>query len=193
MGKKSSIDLLPDAVKDALNAWLRDPAITQGEATERTNALLNEYGHDQTISRQAVNRYDLRLREVGKKLIQGREVAKMWIDRVGAEPQGQVGKLVNEMLRNIAFDLALSLQDQELTEENAPQIVGVVKELSLTIQRLEMAASVNVKRDQEIRDQARALAMEEAAAAAESSAKKAGLSRKAISEIKHSILGIGSA
>lgn len=163
MARPSSIDKLPDDIRSALNAWLRDPSITQGEATERTNALLEEFGHDETVSRQAVNRYDIRMRKVGQKLQQSREVSKMWIDRVGAEPQGQVGKLVNEMLRNIAFDLALNLQEKDLTQDNAPEFVSILKELSLTIQRLEMAASVNVKRDQEIRDQARALALEEAA------------------------------
>jgi HD-GYP domain-containing protein (c-di-GMP phosphodiesterase class II) len=110
----------------------------------------------------------------------------MWIGSLGATPQGQVGHLVNEILRTLAFDISLKLQDMELTEESMPEVVGQLKHLSLVAMRLEKAASENVKREAEIREQAKL----EAAAAAEKVAKKGGLSTESVQELRRAILGV---
>lgn len=187
MGRQSTIDRLPEPAREALNSFLRDPAITQEEATERVNDLLEELGlAEHKVSRYAVNRYDLKMREVGERLRQSRQVAEMWIAKLGAAPQGQVGHLVNEILRTLAFDLSLKLQNGELTEEAMPAVIHMLKELSLSVMRLERASSENVKREREIRDQAK----QEAAEAAEKVAKRGGLSDAAAADIRSAILGI---
>lgn len=186
MPKPSSIDLLPESVREALHEWLRDPGITQGEATERTNALLDELGIEQNISRQAVNRYDLKMRDVGAKLQQSREIAKMWIAKLGAQPQGQVGQLINEMLRTLALDVTLAAQSGELDPEDAPEVAKMLKNMAIAMERLEKAASENVKREEEIRARAAA----EAAEKAEEGLKAQGMSKASIDTIKREILGI---
>ena len=154
MSRPSSIDRLPGEVREALNGWLRDPGITQTEATERLNALLEELGVENQVSRHAVNRYDLRMREVGQRLRESRQVAEAWVGRLGAAPQGKLGHLINEMLRTLAFDLTLKMQEGELTEESMPAVIEQLKQLSLSVVRLERAASENVQREAEIRRQA---------------------------------------
>lgn len=175
MSRPSTIDILPQAVRDQLHAWLRDPGITQIEATDRANALLEALGVEQRLSRQAINRYDLRMREVGEKLRQSRQVAEMWIGKLGAAPSGQTGHLINELLRTMAFDLTLKLQEGELTEESLPGIIDMLKQLSLSVVRLERAASENVKREAEIEKRAREQALQAAAERVNSAAQDRGL------------------
>jgi hypothetical protein len=189
MGRQSTIDRLPAETREALNAWLRDPAITQEQATERLNGLLDEIGQPELkVTRHAVNRYDMRMRQVGERLRQSRAVAEMWIAKLGAQPQGQLGHLVNEMLRTMAFELTLKLQEGELTEESMPAVIDQLKQLSLSVMRLERAASENVKREAEIREQAR----REAADAAEKVARQGGLSTESVQELRRAILGVRS-
>ena len=169
MGGPSSIARLPEDVREQLSAWLRDPGITQREATARANELLALLDQP-PLSKSAVNRYDLRMRAAGERLQQSREVADVWVGRLGAAPQGKLGHLVNEILRTLAFDVSLKLGDQPLTPDTLPGVIQQLRGLSLSAARLERAASENVKRDQEIRRQA----AEELAAAAEKEARHTG-------------------
>jgi hypothetical protein len=188
----SSIDLLPDAVRQKLQELLADRRCTQAEAVERINAVLAELrtrdalpdGAPERVSKSAVNRYYLDMAAAGEKLRQSREIAQVWIGKLGAAPQGQVGNLVNEILRTLSFDMALLLQRGEVDAENAPAVVEMLKGLSLTMQRLEQAANLNVKREQEIRKQA----LEEAADAVDATAKDAGVSAETIARIRRDVL-----
>jgi len=168
--QQSSVDRLPEDIRDKLNELLRDPRVTQLTAVRKINAILEEEAEagrlpddaPKKMSYSSVNRYAVKMKEVGDKLRQSREVAKMWIGKLGAAPQGEVGNLVNEILRTLAFDMALLLQDGTIDEEAAPGVVKMLKGLSLTMQRLERASSENVKREKEIRSQAREEAKQEA-------------------------------
>ena len=164
MSQPSSIDRLPSEVREALDGWLRDPAITQTEATERTNALLDELAAQQPegkpaeyVSRQAVNRYDQRMRVACERLAQSRQVTEVWADKLGSVPAGQFGHIVTEMLRMLVFDLACqiqALQDRVIDEKSLPGIVATANKVSLMAQRLERSSEIAVRRDREIKRQA---------------------------------------
>lgn len=186
MGKPSTIDRLPADILDRLQELLRDPRISQLEATARINEILEEDGHAERLSKSAVNRYDLSMRKAGEKLQQSREVAKMWIGKLGAAPQGQVGNLVNEVLRTLAFDLSLKLQDAELSEESIPGVIGNLKALALAVQRLEASSTMNVKRETEIRKQA----LEQAAEAVEDEARAQGMDAEQADFWRRKVLGV---
>ncbi len=155
MPRPSTIEQLPPDILEQLHALLRDPRVTQLDATARINAILAEDGSEARVSKSAVNRYAVKMDEVGERIRESRQVAEMWIGKLGAAPQGQVGNLVNETLRTLAFDLSHKLMSGELSEESMPATITMLKELSLSVMRLERASSENVKREQEIRDQAR--------------------------------------
>lgn len=161
MAQPSSIKRLPPDILEQLQELLRDPRVTQLDATHRINEILAADGHPERVTKSAVNRYDLQMREAGDKLRQSREVAAMWIGKLGAAPQGQTGLLVNEILRTLAFDLSLKLQDAELNEETIPGVIDQVKALALAVQRLEASSTLNVKRETEIRQQERERLKEE--------------------------------
>jgi len=157
MAQRSSIERLPDDIRDKLHELLRDPRVTQLEATKRINAILEEEGLPDRVSKSAVNRYAAKMEEVGAKLRQSREIAKMWIGKLGAAPQGEVGKLLNEMIRTLAFEMTLNLS--EGTIEAEPKML---KDLAIAIERLERAATTNLKREQEIRAREREAAKKDA-------------------------------
>ena len=188
MPRPSSIDRLPPDILEKLQELLRDPRVTQLEATRRINAILEEEGRSERVSKSAVNRYAQRMEQVGERLRQSREVAEMWIAKLGAAPQGKLGHLVNEILRTLSFDLALTLQKGEIEAEEAPAVAKMLKDMAIAMERLERAASENVKREAEIREQAR----REAADAAEKVARQGGLSADSVQAIRRAILGVRS-
>ncbi|MCJ8285116.1 DUF3486 family protein [Halomonas sp.] len=155
MARTSTIERLPEDIREQLQALLRDPRVTQLAATEQINAILEAEGHDDRLSKSAVNRYAMRMNEVGERLRQSREVAQMWIGKLGAQPQGEMGNLINEMIRSLSFDVSLMLSEGEITADSLPGMIEMLKDLSLTTARLEKASSENVKREAEIRRQAR--------------------------------------
>lgn len=187
-GQQSTIDTLPDEVKAVLDGYLRDKKITQKEATRRTNLLLEELGHPQRVSKSAVNRYSQDMEEAGAHLRESREVAKQWIGSLGAVPQGEVGLLVNEIIRTMSFDVSLFLRRGTLDGETAPETVKMLKDLALTMMRLEKAASDNLKRDAEIKKNA----LEDAARTMSRSAKQAGVSEETIQIIRRDVLRMAS-
>ncbi|MHB1183383.1 MAG: DUF3486 family protein [Desulfobulbia bacterium] len=186
MGQPSSIERLPEDILEKLQELLRDPRVTQLEATAKINEILVDDGYQERVTKSAVNRYDLKMREAGDKLRQSREVAKMWIGKLGAAPQGQVGNLVNEILRTLAFDLSLKLQGEELTAETLPGVIDQVKALALACQRLEASSTLNVKREAEIRKQA----LEKAATAVENAAVQQGLNAEQAAFWRQQVLGV---
>lgn len=154
MPQVSSIDRLPEDIKAQLQQLLQDKRITQLDVTAKINALLEADGHEERVTKSSVNRYAQRMEEVGAKLRQSREIAQMYIAHVGAAPQGQTGLLINEMLRSMAFELSLKLQDVDLEDpENMSATIDQVKALALAVQRLEQSATINVKREAEIKKQ----------------------------------------
>ncbi|MBN2060713.1 MAG: DUF3486 family protein [Deltaproteobacteria bacterium] len=181
MAQRSSIARLPEDIREKLQELLRDPRVTQMEATERINAILEEDGHPDRVSKSSVNRYAVRMEEVGAKLRQSREVAKMWIGKLGAEPQGEVGKLLNEMVRSLAFEATM-----EMAEGSEPVPPKMIKDLSIAIERLERAATTNVKRDDEIRKRA----LEDAANAVEAAATEQGMSEDQAEFWRKKVLGV---
>jgi hypothetical protein len=192
MPKPSTIECLPADILSQLQQLLQDPRVTQLDATAKINEILAADGHPDRVSKSAVNRYAVRMEEVGAKLRQSREVASMFIAHVGAAPQGQTGLLINEMLRSMAFELCLKIQEADLEPESMSATIDQIKALALTVQRLEQSATLNVKREGEIRKNEREKALQDAANTAVVEVKKGGLSDEAADQIRRKILGIPS-
>ena len=187
MGRISSIHKLPENVREALNGWLRDPGISQTETAERTNALLEELGLEERVSRKAVNRYDQRMRAIGQRLKERREVADLWIGKLGSKPGGKVGHLVVEIIRGLAYDLSSKLEEEGLEGKQVPQVIDQVSKLALMAQRVERASGLSVTREETIRRSER----EKAAEVAEKTlSNQKGISSDTIDTIRNRILGV---
>lgn len=188
MTRPSTIERLPPDILDQLHALLRDPRVTQLDATARINVILEEEGHEDRVTKSSVNRYKVRMDELGARIRESRQVAEMWVAKLGAAPQGQIGNLVNETLRTLSFELSHKLISGTLNDESMPGTVKMLKELSLSVMRLERASSENVKREQEIRDQVKREAVE----VLEKVSHKGGLSAATKENFRRELLGIPS-
>ena len=178
MPRKSRIDRLDPELRKLLDKLLQDPAVSQLEATREVNVYLKAEGED-PLSKSSVNRYSQRVEKVGQKMKESREMAGVLINSLGAAPQGETGKLLNEMLRGLVFDVLLVQQSGD--KDVSPKALSA---LARTLQRLEAAATVNVKRDAEISRQAR----EAAAKDAGDEARKQGLSSEKAQQIIDRVL-----
>jgi hypothetical protein len=183
MAKKqpSTIDLLPPDIKEQLQELLRDPRVTQLAATAKINEILAQEGHQERVTKSSVNRYAVRMEEIGSKLRQSREIADMWVGKLGSQPAGQVGHLLNEMVRTLAFDAAM-----QLSEGDAPVAPKMLKDLSIAIERLEKASSENVKRAADIEKRA----LSDAAKRVESAAVQQGMNADQAAFWRQQVLGV---
>ncbi|MGQ5745855.1 hypothetical protein HMPREF3138_21040 [Serratia sp. HMSC15F11] len=182
-GRPSKVDLLPEAIRDALHQMLRDKRHTQEEIREAINSLIDQHElpDDMQLSRTGLNRYASRMEAVGSKIRASREMAEIWAAKLGSAPTSDVGKLLMEFVKTLAFETSMALAETEKTVE--PKALG---QLALVAQRIEAAQMVSHKREKEIRQ---AFA-EEAAATAEKIVSQAGLSADKAADIKRQILGI---
>lgn len=185
---KSKIQQLPDDIRSQLAAMLRSGSMSQKDILAEVNKLIVESGlpPEEQISRTGLNRFSKRMAEAGSRMEQAREVAAVWTSKLGQAPTSEVGKLLQEFVRTMAFETSMKMMDASDGEEGKmidPKSLG---QLALVIQRVEQAAMTSHKVEKEIRTAFAA----EAANAAEKIVKQAGLTAETAAKIKQQILGI---
>jgi len=164
MARPSSIEVLPQDVLENLQALLRDPRVSQMEATRRINIVLEEQNHPERITKSALNRYAVKMDKVGEKLRQSREISEMWIAKLGNAPQGKTGQLINELTRTMIFDVNLQLMEKMSNGDDIDleSTMSVLKDVALSVARLEKAASLNEDLKAKVRQQERERVAEDA-------------------------------
>ncbi|EEQ4409487.1 DUF3486 family protein [Escherichia coli] len=184
-GRLSKVDLLPDSIREQLHQMLREKRHTQEEIREAINALIDEYNlpEEMQLSRTGLNRYAIRMEKVGAKIRASREMAEVWAAKLGSAPTSDVGKLLMEFVKTLAFETSMSMAEGD--KPVAPKALG---QLALVAQRLEAAAMTSHKREKAIRD---AFA-QEMAEKTEELVRTGGLSGGAADTIKREILGISA-
>ncbi|MDB6374425.1 DUF3486 family protein [Photorhabdus bodei] len=182
-GRPSKIDLLPQAIRDQLHSLLRDKRHTQEDIRAAVNELIDEEGLPDTlkISRTGLNRYASRMETLGARIREGREIADVWVSRLGSAPSSDVGKLLQEFVKSLAFETSM-----KLAEGGEPVEPKALSQLALVAARIEQAAMTSTRREKEIR----AVFAAEAAEQTETLVKQAGLTAEAAADIKRQILGI---
>ncbi|NOI14824.1 DUF3486 family protein [Vibrio hepatarius] len=185
--RKSKVNLLPEEIRDSLNEFIRSGSMTQEAIREEVNKMIDEAGlpEDAKLSRTGFNRYAKRMADMGARLRQSREVAEVWISKLGEAPTSDVGKLLQEFVRTMAFETSMKLM--ESAEQDGEVIAPkALNQLALVVQRIEQAAMTSHKVEKEIR---KAFA-EEMADKTEQVAKKAGLTSETVKMLKAELLGI---
>ncbi|EET3117826.1 DUF3486 family protein [Escherichia coli O9a:H30] len=184
-GRLSKVDLLPDSIREQLHQMLREKRHTQEEIREAINVLIDEHNlpEEMQLSRTGLNRYAIRMEKVGAKIRASREMAEVWAAKLGSAPTSDVGKLLMEFVKTLAFETSMSMAEDD--KPVAPKALG---QLALVAQRLEAAAMTSHKREKAIRD---AFA-QEMAEKTEELVRTGGLSGGAADTIKREILGISA-
>ncbi|EGQ9150155.1 DUF3486 family protein [Vibrio parahaemolyticus] len=186
--RKSKVELLPEEIRNTLNVFIRSGNMTQKDILEAVNQMIDEagLGDDAKLSRTGFNRYAKRMEEMGQRLRQSREIAEVWVSKLGDAPTSDVGKLLQEFVRTMAFDTSMKMMEASEGEDGeviSPKALG---QLALVVQRIETAAMSSMKREKEIR----AAYAAEAAEKTEAVAKKAGLTAETVKMLKAELLGI---
>ncbi|MEZ8682354.1 DUF3486 family protein [Vibrio alginolyticus] len=187
VNRKSKIELLPEDIRVQLNVLIRSGDMTQKDIRDAVNQMIEEAGlpDDAKLSRTGFNRYAKRMEDMGQRLRQSREVAEVWITKLGEAPTSDVGKLLQEFVRTMAFETSMRLmEDADEKQEVIPP--KALNQLALVVQRIEQAAMTSHKVEKEIR---KAFA-EEAAEQAEQIVREAGITDETVQSVKNKILGI---
>lgn len=148
-GKPSKVDLLPAAIKTKLDQLLRDNKMQQTDILKAVNLLIDDagLGDELKLSASGVNRYSTQMETIGHDIRQAREMAEMWVAKLGTAPTGDVSQLLMEMLRTQSFRLLVKANENP-DDVLDPKTIG---ELALGIQRIEKASILNMEREKEIR------------------------------------------
>jgi hypothetical protein len=170
---RSSIDELPDAVRDAVHAAIRDGRATIDEIV----SLIERHGA--TASRSAVGRYTKKFQDRMAEYRQAQEMSRVWVDALGSEPEGDVSRLLNQMLVGVATNTVASMSGEEVD----PKDLAVLAKASRDIASAE---KLNAERVLKLRQEVARQAADTAARVA----KKGGLSAVAVQELRREILGI---
>lgn len=181
MGRRSTVAALPRELVEACNGLIRD-----GHTIEEILAALQGMGAQ--VSRSAVGRYVKSARESMEKYRQAQEVARVWVDKLEAEPSGDVGRLLPEMLRVVAFQTLTQMGEAEAST-GAMDVMLLAKALK------DIAGATKTNVDVElqlrrVREQTQAKA-DAAAAEVEQMTRQAGMSEALVSTIRSRILGVG--
>ena len=149
MGQKSSIDRLPQNLREKLIELLQNPAVTQKEIVE----LINAEAGEAVVSRSSVNRYKLRMDKFAAKSREAREVADAYIEKYGTENRNKLGKVVNEYIKLMVFDLTTELEElKDADGEIKPEdLADIIYKVSRAIKELEQAEKLNAQREAEIK------------------------------------------
>ena len=176
MGQKSAVDRLPEDLRKRLIELLNRPDVTQLEIVDAINAEAGE----PLISKSSLNRYAQRMKKFAEKNRQAREVAEAYLEKYGSDTRNKLGKVVNEQIRLVAFDLISELEELKESEEVSPKLMTeVIFKVSRGLKELEQAEKLNAEREDEIRK----TVLAEAAAKLEQVGKKKGISQEAMKAI----------
>ena len=174
MGQKSTITRLDQRVRAEVDRLIREDAYTLDEI------LAHLHGLGGRASRSALGRYVKNARAQMDRYREAQEIAKVWVKKIDDDPEGDVGRLVAEMLRIVAFQMS-----GDLGEAKGAKPADVML-LARAIKDLAAADKASTDREFKIRDRV----LQEAAREAGEAVKGAGLSQERVDELKSRILGL---
>lgn len=183
-GRASKVDLLPPNIKTQLAMMLRDKQYSQAEILQEINDLIADCGLPESmqLSKTGLNRYASRMEKFGAKIRQSREIAQVWAKQLGETPQTDIGRLLMEAVKTMAFELTLNADEKGIKD---PKFLN---QLALISQRIEQAESLSFKREQAIRQET----IKRAAEAVEEAAKETGASMEDVTKMVKAIYGLES-
>lgn len=171
MAGKSSIKQLDPQIKAAV-----DEAIREGRQTiDDIVSLIVQMGGE--ASRSSVGRYKLKAEEQMQKYREAQEVAKVWVGKLQQDPEGDIGRLLGEMLRTVAF--------QTIGDMEAGSSMDVML-LAKALKDLAGADKLTAERILKVREEA----AKEAAEKVTAIAKTKGLTKDTVEALRAEILGV---
>lgn len=176
MGQKSSIKKLDPRIRQAVDSAIREDRATIDQLVDMIEGMGGE------ASRSAVGRYKQTAERQMAKFRQAQEISKLWIGRLEDDPTSDVGRLLSEMLRTVAWQ-TISQFDENEEGANPNELMFTAK----AIKELAQADKISADREMKIR----ASVVKEIAETVEETASAAGMTADTVKAIKAQILGVG--
>lgn len=149
MGRKSTVETLPEDLLKQLQTLLLDPRITQLQVTQKINALLTGQG-EKPVSKSAVGRYAQSFKGLTSKMVETDRMSKTILAELNISNQSDIGQVTAEILRTLVMHflplLETAMSSDELGLKEMKEVAAMINALSTTHHRLETAASENEKR-----------------------------------------------
>jgi len=181
MARPSSIDRLPDQVREQIGALRR-----QGSTIDEIMAKLGELlAGAETPSRSALGRHVKRIDVLGDRIRASREMANALVDRLGDDGENKMLRLNAELLQSALMDLLVSEDGEPVTLEAKDAAF-----LATALQRIAGATKTDADLTLKIREEAERKAKVAAVKAAETVGRERGLSSDTIQAIRAQILGV---
>lgn len=181
-GRLSSIDLLPEEAAPDI-AWafeeIKARRMPQLQILAELNKRLADRGLGK-LSKSAFNRKVLWLVGHGEAILRAREIAAVLAEKLDEVPEGDVGLLLNELVKSIVFDI---LTNAQLTDNVS---MNMAVNAAVALDKLENARRLSVG----TRDKIAKTFAEKAAAAVEKAGQAKGLTPDTVEALKAKILGI---
>jgi len=177
MSRRSSVNAISAEARDELDRMVREGRATIDQIRNR----LLELEGEEAPSRSAIGRYVQSAKQQMERYRQAQEVAKVWVGKLEEEPDGDVGRLLSEMLRTVAFSSLSELGDDEHAADAKD-----IRFLAQAIKDLASADKISAERELRIRQEVARQAADKAGEVA----KRGGLSKDAVQELRREILGV---
>lgn len=176
--KPSSIDRLPEEVRDAIAA-LRRQGRTIDEILDHMRQL------DVEVSRSALGRHVKSLADIGESLRRAETMAKFVVERFGEETDERVGRANMRILQGALLEI---LTEDRIGDDGQPVTLSAkeAKEISLALQRLVTSQRQDAERQLKMREAFAA----EAARKLDAGARTGEIDPEAVERAKR-ILGFG--
>lgn len=181
MARRSSIDDLPKETQNRLAELIRD-----GWTIDEITTVLKEMGA--TVSRSSIGRYVQKQSMAMLRYQEAQAVAKVWVDRIEAEPDGDVARLLPQMLGAVAFQTveSMSTSDDGAAPMDVRMMAAAIKDLSSA----KMSQAQLELKMREVREQARIKALEDAAKVVGEAARAQGMDETQVDFWRRKVLGV---
>jgi len=181
MGRKSNIAQLPQEIRE----WV-EQLIRNGRTIDDILAHLKTMDAELPVSRSSVGRFKQNYEKSLERYRDAQAVAGQWVTVFRESPESDVGALIAEMLKTLAFQTMSTMGEDEKNPVDPQSLMFLGK----AIRDVTSATSLNEERIAKIIERAAAKAREKAAKDAERVARDHGLSAEIVGEFRAKILGV---
>ncbi len=181
MGRQSTIDKLPGELRELFNRLVRD-GHTIVQITEKLNEL------DADVTQSAIGRSVKVAREQMKVYKDAQEVAGVWVQDLHENPKGDVGMLLAEMLKSLAYQSLSQMAESNQAAHAAGEIPKPTKPMDLmllakTVKDLEATSKQSIERREKIKQ----LVLADAVKKTREVGTRLGVSPETLKEIEHQL------
>lgn len=174
MPQRSAVEQLPDDVRTQLNSRLIDAGFAN---YEQLAEWLGEQGYQ--ISKSAVHRYGQRFEQRLSALKVATEQARA-LTEAAPDDEGAMSDALIRLVQEKLFSILIDLDVESISKVNLSSLTKGISSLArATVKQKEWMLEMRAK-------------AEEAATRAEKIARKGGLSKDAVEQIRREILGIAA-